>query len=153
MKTDEQLPNRPSDPSHWGRYLFIVLVLMYFSYSIYLYAHPTDRFKNNDATSIAEGRMVWQKYNCQSCHQLYSLGGYLGPDLTNFYSDTLKGDMYLEAMVKGGTDIMPSFSIDSTEIRQLQSFLKAVNRTGIADPRSYRINPLAGIEQYGNQTK
>lgn len=136
-----------SHPSRWGRIIFIIFVCMYLSYSFYLYSHTSRQFNQKDAHPIADGRLVWQKYNCQSCHQLYSLGGYLGPDLTNYYSDTLKGDAYLEALVKSGTDIMPAFNMSPNELKQIQDFLKAVNLTGISDPRHFRINTIAGIDE------
>lgn len=35
-----------------------------------------------DATAIEEGRtLYWDKYGCQSCHQIGSRGGYVGPPL------------------------------------------------------------------------
>nr|WP_088227017.1 c-type cytochrome [Desulfosporosinus sp. FKB] len=30
-----------------------------------------------------EGKLVWQKHNCISCHTLFGNGGYVGEDLTN----------------------------------------------------------------------
>jgi len=38
-----------------------------------------------------QGQQLWQQNNCFSCHQIYGLGGYLGPDLTNVYSQRGKG--------------------------------------------------------------
>ncbi|GAB6174543.1 cytochrome c [Paradesulfitobacterium aromaticivorans] len=30
-----------------------------------------------------EGKAVWQKHNCVSCHTLFGNGGYVGDDMTN----------------------------------------------------------------------
>ncbi len=30
-----------------------------------------------------EGWWLWHHHNCQSCHQFFGYGGFLGPDLTN----------------------------------------------------------------------
>ena len=29
------------------------------------------------------GRALWHDHNCQTCHQIYGFGGFLGPDVTN----------------------------------------------------------------------
>ena len=64
--------------------------------------------------------MVWQKYNCQSCHQLYGLGGYLGPDLTNVYSAKGKGELFIKAFLHAGTKQMPSFDLSKEEEKELK---------------------------------
>ncbi|MBS1614600.1 MAG: cytochrome c [Bacteroidetes bacterium] len=74
-----------------------------------------------------QGMLVWQGKNCQSCHQLYGLGGYLGPDLTNVAE---KGDGYMRAFLKNGTARMPNFHLNDQEIAQLSAFLHWVDRSG-----------------------
>ena len=53
--------------------------------------------------SVTSGWETWQNKNCQSCHQLYGLGGYMGPDLTNVASDSTKGHAYMKTVIKYGT--------------------------------------------------
>lgn len=101
---------------------------------------------NFDVKVSAEGRLVWQKYNCQTCHQLYSLGGYLGPDLTNVMSHPQKGENLVRAMIKTGTKQMPSFNLSDNEMVQLIEFLKSVDASGTADPRSFVIKSNGMIE-------
>ena len=67
----------------WQLYIFTALVLLFLAFSASIYT----REDVNGASPVAgSGKLVWQKHNCQSCHQLYGLGGYLGPDLTNVIS-------------------------------------------------------------------
>ena len=74
---------------------------------------------------VDAGKMVWQQYNCNACHQVYGLGGYLGPDLTNVYSN--RGSEYIQAFLKNGTGSMPQFHLTETETSLLLSFLKEID--------------------------
>ena len=82
-----------------------------------------------------QGRLVWQKYNCHVCHQLYGLGGFLGPDLTNVSE---KGFLYIDAFLKNGAASMPAFEITEAETKQLFEFLKATNASGSSNPKDYK---------------
>lgn len=95
----------------------------------------------------ADGRLVWQKYNCQSCHQLYGLGGYLGPDLTNVYSAEGKGSAFIKAFITSGTRQMPAFKMSSEEQQSIVEFLEAVDACGNAHPASYKVLPDGMIAQ------
>lgn len=77
---------------------------------------------------IQAGWQLWQDKNCQSCHQLYGLGGYMGPDLTNVYSD--KGARYMQTFIKYGTGKMPDFHLNDSEIQSLISFLAWIDKSG-----------------------
>jgi nitric oxide reductase subunit C len=70
---------------------------------------------------------------------LYGLGGYLGPDLSNIYSAPGKNEEYLKAMLTAGTAQMPVFELTGQEQAALLSFLKAVDQSGSADPRDFKI--------------
>ena len=91
--------------------------------------------------------MIWQKYNCQSCHQLFGLGGYLGPDLTNTYTENGKGPLFIKAMIEVGTKQMPVFKMSETEMTELLTFLEAIDQTGKSDPRSFTIHANGMISQ------
>jgi len=106
------------------------------------------RFNRGKAS---EGRLVWQSYNCQSCHQLYGLGGYLGPDLTNIISNSNKSRKIIQAIVGSGTKQMPAFNLSDIEMDKLIEFLKSVDASGTADPRNFRHDKFGMIE--GNETK
>lgn len=107
--------------------------------SLIIYA-DTDIYENKpaefDTKSAVQGRLVWQKHNCHVCHQLYGLGGFLGPDLTNVSE---KGFFYIDAFLKNGANSMPAFSLSEEETRQLFEFLKSANTSGNAAPATYKI--------------
>lgn len=65
------------------------------------------------------GQELWQSNNCWSCHQIYGLGGYLGPDLTNIYSNPSKGPVYINTFLNSGVKSMPSSIFQILKKRQL----------------------------------
>lgn len=132
-----------------ARHIFLMLSTLFLAYSFSIYLHPfgTAYDKRLNRELVSEGRLVWQKYNCQSCHQFYGLGGYLGPDLTNFMSAPGRGEPFLKAMVKSGIKQMPAFDLTDDEIHKLAEFLKATDLSGRADPRAFKTNNLGMIEQ------
>jgi len=121
-----------------------VLVTGFLLYTIFLYSSlPADNKKPNPAA--ARGKLVWQQYNCNACHQVYGLGGYLGPDLTNVYS--LRGKEYIKAFIQNGTPVMPNFHLSTEETDALLAYLQNMDASGKADPRTFTINPDGTIEQ------
>ena len=92
-----------------------------------------------------EGKMLWQQHNCNACHQVYGLGGYLGPDLTNVYS--IKGPAYIRAFLQNGTVIMPNFQLTEQETVALLAFLQDIDASGKSDPRTFIINNNGTIHQ------
>lgn len=122
---------------------FTLLGVFFLSYTAVLYTNPPFGTAFNEKAD--RGKMVWQQYNCQSCHQIYGLGGYLGPDLTNVYSRG--GPEYIKAFVMSGPGAMPAFKLTDTEMNDLVQFLENIDHSGISDPRSYRIYPNGNIEQ------
>lgn len=127
------------------RFIIItVLLAAFLSYSIYLYsALPVKpQTQNQEADS---GKLAWQKYNCNACHQLYGLGGYLGPDITNVYS--AKGPVHIQSLLQNGTNVMPDFHLTKKEISDLIAFLEAVDATGKSDPKTFIIHRDGTIEQ------
>ena len=128
-------------------FLFLCALFLVYSFSIYL-TPINEKFKTSfDIKTASEGRLVWQKYNCQSCHQLYGLGGYLGPDLTNIYSVKGKGELWIKALLKSGTTQMPSFQLTLEEETKLIEFLKSTDASGLADPRQFNIKSNGMIER------
>jgi nitric oxide reductase subunit C len=77
-----------------------------------------------------EGKLLYQKHNCTSCHQLYGLGGYLGPELTTILAEPGRED-YDRAILKTGTQRMPDFRLNEEEIDNVIEFLKYVNTTAV----------------------
>ena len=133
MKTDRQ------------RFIALtVLLAAFLCYSFFLYsALPV---KNYPVRKEADsGKLAWQKYNCNACHQVYGLGGYLGPDITNIYS--AKGAVYIRAFLKTGTAIMPDFHLSEKEINDLISFMKVIDASGKSDPKTFTLHHDGTIEQ------
>lgn len=128
------------------KHIFFFLCFIFIIYSFSIYLTPRNS-KNPEAETVAAGRLVWQKYNCQSCHQLYGLGGYLGPDLTNVYSAKGKGELFIKAFLHAGTKQMPSFDLSKEEEKELIAFLKSTDGSGIADPRNFVIISTGMIEK------
>lgn len=88
-----------------------------------------------------KGEDIWLKNNCNSCHQLYGLGGYLGPDLTNIYSANGKGELYIKAFINSGIKAMPRFNLSETEKDELVQYLKEVDQTGYYPNLNAKIQP------------
>jgi nitric oxide reductase subunit C len=129
--------------------VFIILCVLFLTYSFSIYLNPLSikADKGFQIQNASEGKLVWQKYNCQSCHQLYSLGGYLGPDLTNIMSNPNKGEAVVKAMFISGTKQMPAFHLTETEMNSLIAFLKSTDVSGNSDPRKLKTNKIGMIER------
>ncbi len=123
--------------------VFVVLATGFLAYSFFLYANPPADTSYHDV-SVAKGKVAWQKYNCNACHQVYGLGGYLGPDVTNVYS---KGPGYIKAFLQNGTGIMPDFELSEEEMNNLVEYFKHLDQSGKADPRTFKILPDGSIAQ------
>lgn len=128
--------------------VFLILCASFLVYSLSIYLTPLSEKESSGEQKLAgKGRLIWQKYNCQACHQLYGLGGYLGPDLTNTISHPKKGEVLIRAMIKSGTKQMPVYNLPENELRALIAFLKMTDASGRADPRSFSNTDLGMIEQ------
>ncbi len=103
--------------------VFILLFLCYVAYSLWVYSKGTDTARNMTDTEIV-GKQLFQKQNCQSCHQIYGMGGYLGTDLTHAISDKNRGETYMKAILKSGGSRMPNFYFTDVEIENIIAFLK-----------------------------
>lgn len=125
-------------------YIISLLIISFLAYSGFIYKSLP--FRNSVISEeSSHGKILWQQYNCTACHQVYGLGGYLGPDLTNTFSK--KGPAYISAFLKSGTVIMPNFNLDQNEITALIAYLKSIDKTGSADPRTFTKNYDGTIEQ------
>ena len=113
---------------------FISLFVTYLVYSIVVYTKGTEKnivVSSDELVKIKTGSRLFQQYNCTSCHQLYGLGGYLGPELTTAYSDPARGELYMKAFLKAGGIRMPNYHFKDGEINALISFLKYVDESAI----------------------
>lgn len=126
--------------------LYVGLILSFSAYTLFVYTRPVNVASQATPDPVL-GKMIWQKKNCSACHQLYGLGGFLGPDLTNVYSATGKGPLYIKAFVRSGTTVMTSFDFSDQELEYLVAFLAHVDASGKADPKTFKLNVNGTIEQ------
>ena len=98
-----------------------------YTLAVYAWSDPRAAVPAPDDAVLA-GWKTWQDKNCQSCHQLYGLGGYAGPDLTNTAS--LKGAVYMKAIIQHGTATMPNFQLKPAEVDAIVAFLGWVDQSG-----------------------
>lgn len=123
---------------------FIALTVAFLFYTAFLYL--SDFQQSEPANKMAQnGKLIWQQKNCVSCHQIYGLGGHLGPDLTNVYND--KPEAYITAFLQSGNRVMPNFNLTKDEINDLIEFFKYINTTGTANPNSFIKNIDGTITQ------
>ena len=110
----------------------LLFILLYFVYTYFVYTQKSvSKDANKTISPLAfEGKIVFQEYNCISCHQLYGLGGYLGPDLTNVIS--AKGVPYVRVIIKNGTLKMPNLNVTDNEIEALVEFFSSTDKLPLA---------------------
>ncbi|MEP2670211.1 MAG: c-type cytochrome [Cyclobacteriaceae bacterium] len=129
------------------KYILIsCLVVSFVIYTSIIYKQPIVPESAETSKIIMEGKMIWQNKNCGACHQIYGLGGFLGPDLTNTYSAVGKGPVYISAFVAAGTPVMPSFQLREHEMNALLQYMRHVDTSGKSDPKQFRINYYGTIE-------
>lgn len=104
----------------------LCLTCLIYTGFVYCMSDPGTHAGKPDPEVLA-GKTIWQEKNCQGCHQLYGLGGYMGPDLTNVAA---KGPDYMLAFIENGTGRMPDFQLTATEKDQLIAFLQWVDKSG-----------------------
>lgn len=109
----------------------LVLVSLICLFSVYNYLVYSGAAPDNSPIMSQQaivGEQLYQDNNCTACHQLYGLGGYLGPDLTNIISD--KGPAYTKAFLNSGVKVMPKFDFTDEEMEAIVQFLSEVDSTG-----------------------
>jgi len=124
------------------RFIFWSLIVLFFIHTLLVFTIGTseDNGKNLMTEDAQAGKLLFQKYNCTACHQLYGLGGYMGPDLTNMMSAPGKGEIFAHALLQAGTQRMPNFQMTEEEIRSLIAYLKYVDKTGTSPVKKFEIN-------------
>ena len=75
------------------------------------------------------GRELWQRHACQTCHQFYGQGGFLGPDLTNAASRV--DSTRLVSLLTVGSGQMPPLGFSDGETAAMAAFLREMDRPEI----------------------
>lgn len=110
--------------------IIIIFAIMFGTYNILIYTSEGKEHTIKLSSKGLKGQQLWQNHNCWSCHQIYGLGGYLGPDLTNVFSAPNKGEAYIKAIVNSGIKSMPKFNFSEDEKNALVEFLQQIDQTG-----------------------
>ncbi|MDR3272176.1 MAG: cytochrome c [Flavobacteriaceae bacterium] len=121
--------------------ILLILVTIFLIYNYNIYTSKSNYGTVHLSPEALKGERLWLKNNCNACHQLYGLGGYLGPDLTNICSTQGKPDEYIKAMMLSSLDPMPQFNFTEEEQNELLQFLKAVDKTGYFPNKQANIEP------------
>ncbi len=123
------------------RSIFLSFCTAFAVYSVYVWTAGTvSELSLPPSRQAMAGQSLYQEKNCIACHQLYGLGGHLGPDLTNVTSAPGKGADYARAFIENGTVKMPDFGLDEAQVHALVQFLEFVNSAGTYRPRQSEIN-------------
>ena len=122
------------------------LVLLFIIYNIIVYSRGAFIQEQKLSETAIRGQQLWQDNNCTACHQFYGLGGYLGPDLTNIASDSLKTDAYIKTMINLGKNAMPKYHFDDAQLQEFLAFFKAVDKTGYFPNKSASTDVTGWVE-------
>lgn len=112
--------------------IYIILIVLYAGFSAMVYTYGTESsivLPGKEMEQAGKGKILFQENNCIACHQIYGLGGYLGPDLTTAYSDKSRGEAYMRAMLQSGGSRMPAYHFNKDEINSIIAYLKYVDST------------------------
>ncbi len=110
---------------------FASLIVIFTIYNSFIYNSDSYIPSTAMTKKALEGEILWQNNNCWSCHQVYGLGGYLGPELTNIYSNPNKGPDYIKAMLNSGVKGMPKFNFTEEEKIAITEYLKIIDKSGV----------------------
>ena len=123
------------------RVVVLSLSAAFLAYSLYVYTAGTRVSTSVGLTDqVSAGQRIFQDKNCIACHQIYGLGGYMGPDLTNVISTAGKGPLYARVFVQNGTERMPNFQLSNEEVDAVIAFLEYMDAPGKYPAQKYRIS-------------
>ncbi|MBK5284127.1 MAG: cytochrome c [Bacteroidia bacterium] len=133
--------------NHFRLPAIILLIASSMVYSGFVYTMGTEKdYPVSLMEEARQGKILWQLKNCSACHQLYGLGGYMGPDLTNVISANGKGELFAEALIRNGTNVMPNYHLSNNEVNSLVAFLKYVDASGKFPIKEYRFTSYGTVE-------
>jgi nitric oxide reductase subunit C len=130
--------------------LLSTLVAIFVAQTWLVYSDPKGR-RDVLSEEARRGQAVWRSHNCQSCHQLYGFGGFLGPDLTNAIG-ALSAER-LASILTDGAGQMPAFRFDDGEQRALAAFLEEIDATGVSQPKLGEAVPPAELLRQLSETE
>ncbi len=120
-----------------------MLLAAFFVQTWLVYADQTGHATPPLSALASRGQELWHDHNCQSCHQVFGFGGFLGPDLTNATHSLT--DARLDLILTEGSGLMPAFHLGQNDRAALAQFLVEVDRTGVGQPRMQPAVPTAEL--------
>lgn len=124
----------PSVVLRWRETVFGLLVALYCGVSVVAWSDYPRVAREEPLDDLERrGLGVWRRENCQTCHQLFGFGGFLGPDLTNAVDGT-RDDVEFFALLSEGYGRMPALGLGEEDQAAVLAFLRAVGRTGRSQP-------------------
>lgn len=105
------------------------LFVLFISYSAFVYTTATEQYVATMNSDAVDGKMLFQKHNCIACHQIYGLGGYLGPELTTIISERAGDEQYIHSIIKSGSQRMPNFNLGKFQINSIVQYLRYIDNT------------------------
>jgi nitric oxide reductase subunit C len=132
-----------------SRLLLLALLVGAFCLQTWLiYSDPVGRGHPPLSAAATRGRAVWHAHNCQSCHQIFGFGGFLGPDLTNLASrrgDTQSLARDMTQILTTGSERMPAFLLSEDQRSDLASFFAELDKLGVGQVRITQVPPAKDI--------
>lgn len=123
--------------------VFVFLFTTFIAYTSWVYTNGTNR-ASTMTTQQQLGKKIWQDNNCQSCHQIFGLGGYLGPELTTGYGsasfgvDSAHYETYARTILQYGSIRMPNFHLTPQQINAIIDYLKYVDANAFSYRKNYK---------------
>ncbi len=107
----------------------LLLAVLVLSFGVQTGLVYTDARSEPLSQAAREGRALWQAHACQTCHQFYGQGGFLGPDLTNAASRV--DSTRLVSLLTVGSGQMPPLGFSDGETAAMAAFLREMDRPEI----------------------
>ena len=107
----------------------LLLAVLVLSFGVQTALVYSDARSEPLSEAALEGRKLWQRHACQTCHQFYGQGGFLGPDLTNAASRV--DSTRLVSLLTVGSGQMPPLGFSDAEVAAMATFLREMDRTEI----------------------
>ncbi len=116
----------------WPAFLVVAACFVAQATSVWLDLGPRPGSTVAISPLARQGQALFRNHGCQSCHALYGMGGFLGPDLTNAARRVPPG-RYAQ-LLQEGAGPMPAYRLSADERAALWAYLQAVDATGQGTP-------------------
>ena len=107
--------------------IFLILFCSFSGYSLWVYTSGTSVVPMAMSEDAIHGQKIFRDHNCNACHQLFGLGGYLGRELTKIKTVRGRSPEFLKGMLNAGTLQMPKYNFSETECNQLLAYFDYVD--------------------------